>query len=71
MSVIGKAQERIKRMGLTEKRAKYYEDGYFDGYIDGEMAATDRLLSIMQEFYGKKPSIPDAEVRPIGKAETR
>jgi hypothetical protein len=66
-----KAHERSQKRGLTEKRAQYYEDGFFDGYIEGQLAATDRLLEALNTIYGKKVSIPDALVRPIGKAETR
>ena len=68
MTTMEKAHERSQKRGLTEKRAQYYEDGYFDGYIDGQLAATVRLLEVI---YGKKVSIPDAQVRPMGKAETR
>ena len=67
MTTMEKAHERSQKLGLTEKRAQYYEDGYFDGYIDGQL----RLLEVINTIYGKKVSIPDAQVRPMGKAETR
>lgn len=67
MTTMEKAHERSQKRGLTEKRAQYYEDGYFDGYIDGQL----RLLEVINTIYGKKVSIPDAQVRPMGKAETR
>ena len=71
MTTMEKAHERSQKRGLTEKRAMYYEDGYFDGYIDGQLAATERLLEVINTICGKKVSIPDAQVRPMGKAETR
>ena len=67
MTTMEKAHERSQKRGLTEKQAQYYEDGYFDGYIDGQL----RLLEVINTIYGKKVSIPDAQVRPMGKAETR
>jgi len=69
--VFEKAHERSERMGLTEKKAYYYESGYFDGYIEGQLEANEKLLDTLQQICGKKVSIPDAEVRPVGKAETR
>ena len=70
-NVMEKAHERSQRIGLNEKKAYYYESGYFDGYIEGQLEANERLLDTLQQICGKAVSIPDAQVRPFGKAETR
>ena len=68
-----KAQKRIVELHITEhQRARDYEHGYCDGYLEGYTEALHVAIeSMLKDCKGKKGSIPDAEVRPIGKAETR
>lgn len=70
------AQKRIIELGITEhNQARRYEQGYWDGYLQGEADATNRaadiILEAARENLKKKGCIPDAEIRPICKAETR
>lgn len=68
-----KAQKRIVELHITEhQRARDYEHGYCDGYLEGYTEALHVAIeSMLKDCKGKNGSIPDAEVRPIGKAETR
>ena len=68
-----KAQKRIVELGITEAhRARPFEHGYCEGYVEGYTEAIQNAVdSLLKDFKGKKGSIPDAEVRPLGKAETR
>ena len=68
-----KAQKRIVELGITEAhRARAFEHGYCEGYVEGCTEAIQNAVdSLLKDCKGKKGSIPDAEVRPLGKAETR
>ena len=69
-----KAQKRIVELGITEAhRARAFEHGYCDGYLEGYTEALHVAIESMLKDRApeKKGPIPDAEVRPIGKAETR
>lgn len=73
------AQQRIVELGITEHaQARRYEQGYWDGYLQGEIDATNRAANIMLDSAKeqllkakKKVGVIDAEIRPVGKAETR
>ena len=69
-----KAQKRIVELGITEAhRARAFEHGYCEGYLEGYTEAIQHAIDslLKDRMPEKKGTIPDAEVRPIGKAETR
>lgn len=69
-----KAQKRIVELHITEaQRARDYEHGFCDGYLDGYTEAINNAVeSLLKDSAGrKKGTLPDAEIRPIGKAERR
>jgi len=68
-----KAQKRIVELGITEAhRARAFEHGYCEGYVEGYTEEIQNAVdALLKDRKGKTGSIPDAEVRPFGKAEMR
>jgi len=72
MSIEEKALKRIQELNITKSHnARYYKAGYMAGYMEGCGEAMRRISEyVIKGMYGNN-AFPDAEARPITKAETR